>query len=1249
MAARRERDGASARRRSAPSATTDPRVQTAGPPAARARARGQVAIRPDFDLGRLIDAIRPHRPVEFRLPVRRPDDLVVFDLLVENLELKTDGSPRLEKQDPSADAHLVVELPPQSFAEEAFLQVSNADTDLGTEVSSDPEYPKKNIPRPREAVPPLPSARVRMARPSRLVFSMPPTETSLPYTLAAVLEAMRTWPLRLGLNALPDPELPFGFLEVPTLGGWLTSTVTSAGWRATRVALAAELQAIGARGIAPALAAAGQRIAERAAGGLADRAGGSLGRAMFDAMQGEVAELQRRFPALREGPAHQAGLAALSLAGTEALAAAAARTEVGMGAAFELPILPLLLAPHEPARDVTALELPHRLILSPIEEARWLHRDVPVVHSGRTELWHTRLTTAADDFGPDGPAKVRALWSPDYPITDFLPLLAPRPLPFRTSLDPLDRKMLVKLMAGYSEKRPNGRPYRPRSSQAKRLHLSALGGLLDAEGNWSPRPRGVDLEQWRHLATLGRDHYVRVVYAGFLCPFGHAASLVKVTERMFESLDGDPTRRIAVLRQRFFIVVRERVRHYAGADHEFNGHNFPFSRVEVLTRFTPDLLEPGKGQSALEPANGDVIYGGEIVERMAFWPMVPSTIGSGAEDVTFEIMATDLDGQRTSFAVPLLFVSEVVNRQKGEPVRRAYNAETVSRRRADLGSATVCYAPFDPGDVGDSRLPTASMTFAAGKLTEHKTTEPNFYPETSAAAVGIPPLQKLLGRTDAVVEVTYPEVYKHHRFGELDPAQNQGKVFLQLINQAHRLEFGGGPGQARSDALGALAAPQMAILGLSKIMGPVAATEPANPSDPKAIEHALKKVIGKDATGNPVAPTFDPVDFFKGATILGGVELATILDVATGLAGADVPKLVSRELPATAELPERIEASFAWETLIAHPDPLKLLVPGADPGKPPTKLTMNGRVLTPLADPGAATYEAVAELTNFKVNLFGFIIIWFERLRFDARQGQKPDVAVELRQGEDAVQFGGPLEFVNELRSLIPSNGFSDPPALAVTPSGINASYSLNLPTIGVGVFSLSNASLGAGFNLPFDSRPASVQFRFSERHHPFSLTVSLLGGGGFFGIGVSARGVQEIEAALEFGAAVAIDLVVASGSVEVKAGIYFHWLEKQPGKSTVELAGYVRIYGELSVLGLISASLTFNLQLAYRKEPGASIVWGEATLIVEVEVLVFSADVSVRCRREFAGGKSDPKFIDLIPDADTWTEYCEAFAEEAA
>jgi hypothetical protein len=169
------------------------------------------------------------------------------------------------------------------------------------------------------------------------------------------------------------------------------------------------------------------------------------------------------------------------------------------------------LAPiHHPA---TALELPYRVI------RRWPAAGCIVEPFAspqqRTELWHTRLTTARHDFGPDASSKVRSIWSPDYPlwgetfsVDAFVPLLEPPPKPFRMSLDPLDRAMLVRLMAGFTDTR-DGQPYHPRASRAAALQLSALGGSLAVEGNWAHRPDGVDLEQWRHIASLGRDQYVR--------------------------------------------------------------------------------------------------------------------------------------------------------------------------------------------------------------------------------------------------------------------------------------------------------------------------------------------------------------------------------------------------------------------------------------------------------------------------------------------------------------------------------------------------------------------------------------------------------------------------------------------------------------------------------------------------------------------------------------------------------------------
>jgi hypothetical protein len=1196
-------------------------------PAARASDAVAAPVTTTANLGPIWDRIGKARaPAEFRVACIRPDDLLVCDFIFENLrlELGNQGAPRLLRKDPHTSATLIVELPPQSFGEEAFLdktapEVSTVPT--GKEVypeSADKAdgVAKKNVPSPGTTLPPLPSSRIRMAGPSRLAFSMPAVEADLAFTIEAILDACRRWPMRLDVNAVPDPAR-FRLLDYAVLDPWLTRVAASGSWAQATETLVDVLG--GDRAIRASLAGGARRVAAKAIEAMRSGEAPGIEATLQRAMNDELDVFAERVTPFLEPAQRDVAAAALSLMTTQAIAGY--RT----GSSFldlvrDFPFLHVIFGPHQPARNVTALELPYRLMLSPVPESRWHHGTKPIARHGRTELWHTRLTSTTEDVGPDGPTRVRALWSPDYGIPNIVGLVNGNK-PFRMSLDPLDREMLVKLMAGFDEIDTRGRPFRPHTAQASRLALSSLGALLDAEGSWAPpAPKKVPLEQWRHVATLGRDHYVRVVYRGFLKEFGHAASLVKVTERKFEFLP-ETTHRVAVLRQRFFIIVRQPLKHYDGTGHAYAGRPFPFTDVEILTRVTPSLLAPDNAKCRLSDP-GNIIYNGAsgVPHRACFWPMTSET-----NDFLFQIAATDLSGARVSFAMPLLFVGSEANENStviAEIIRQNNLTPATPRRRASLGSASVCYAPIKDGAEGDPRLPTAAMVFKAAPVVPNRVSidEAQFYPEVDQATVGIAAIQRLLQKPDATVDVCYPEIYKTTAGGF--GAANPGELFLKLRNPFD-LAFGDA---VKSDALGGLATPSMAIQGLSRIMGPVASQRPTT-ADPNAIELGLSNVISN---------TFNPADFFDGAKILGGVELKELLDLVTGLAGGNVPKLLSKQLP------DRIEARFDWETAITHGDAtLGLFVPNAGG---PTVLAMHGLVSAPTINPAATTFEATASIVHFKVNLFGFVTVWFDHLQFSSKSGSKPDVAVDLHPGEDAIAFGGPLEFVNELRKIIPSNGFSDPPGLTVTPSGISASYSINIPSLAVGIFALEHVSLGAGFLLPFDAKPAEVRFNFAERQRPFSLTVSLLGGGGFFAIGVGTEGVREIEAALEFGAALSINLGVASGSVEVKAGVYFHWKTE-----SVELAGYVRLHGELSVLGLISASLTFNLQLAFLKEGGKAVVWGEATLEVEIDVLFLSFSVSVKCRREFGGSDGDPKFIELIPDQSTWNAYCDAFAPEAA
>jgi hypothetical protein len=116
----------------------------------------------------------------------------------------------------------------------------------------------------------------------------------------------------------------------------------------------------------------------------------------------------------------------------------------------------------------------------------------------------------------------------------------------------------------------------------------------------------------------------------------------------------------------------------------------------------------------------------------------------------------------------------------------------------------------------------------------------------------------------------------------------------------------------------------------------------------------------------------------------------------------------------------------------------------------------------------------------------------------------------------------------------------------------------------------------------------------------------------------------------------------VASGSVSIAVGVYLR-LEADKGS----LTAYFRIRGEVDVLGLISASITLELSLRYEFDTGK--LFGRASLVVEVEVLFFSASVEITCERRLAGSKGDPTLRQIMPPTagmnDDWAQYCGAFA----
>ena len=234
------------------------------------------------------------------------------------------------------------------------------------------------------------------------------------------------------------------------------------------------------------------------------------------------------------------------------------------------------------------------------------------------------------------------------------------------------------------------------------------------------------------------------------------------------------------------------------------------------------------------------------------------------------------------------------------------------------------------------------------------------------------------------------------------------------------------------------------------------------------------------------------------------------------------------------------------------------------------------------------------------------------------------------------ITFLGPLKFVNTLMQVVPLDGFSDPPYLNIDASGVGLGYTLAIPNVGIGVFSLQNLSLSAGFYLPFVDKPANVSLAFCTRENPGQVLVSLFGGGVFFAITLDTKGVQNVEMALEFGAGISLNLGVASGSVTVMGGVYF-----QKSGDAVLFSAYIRMVGKVSVLGLISVTVEFYLALEYLVDQDK--LFGIAALKVKVKIAFFSKTVTLEVRREFKG--SDPTFRQTLALPD-WQAYCDAYGD---
>ncbi|MFO1116548.1 MAG: hypothetical protein U1E28_12745 [Beijerinckiaceae bacterium] len=479
--------------------------------------------------------------------------------------------------------------------------------------------------------------------------------------------------------------------------------------------------------------------------------------------------------------------------------------------------------------------------------------------------------------------------------------------------------------------------YRPRTLGVDELTLTALGGSFDADtnfvppasanvvptGNWLPDKPGnplfdaFSIERWQQNTRLGRDIRVEVAYKGFLFPLGHRASLVKLTERHFMQgpggLEAGP---VAFQIQRLFLRIGAPIKKYPALSQPNGGRRWPVEQLEILTRVTPDILDPMAASPSDdkplydERPNGRIFlreHGGDqqVLPGLAFWPRVRARNGG---EVNFELQI-DSRGARTR--LPLIFVDNTAANdvRAMKALKDYYNAlqdktQADPRRVLQLGGNKYRYAPekepdgtsFEtekwvleaegqeqkPPEIGQlRRIKFDNTKFDFGPLLQG-VDQPPFYPVKNEAFVRIAQVDRLVGRPTDTIRVFFDAEYQafgfpqdtvldHPTGGALDPVAKTD-VYLDFRTPVEL------DPRTSGDRTGGAVRPNTTLVAMSRSRGPVGNS---------AYHNALKALAPVDFPASTGLDNPKPETFFGDATILGILDLkAAIKFLGGGLSSA---------------------------------------------------------------------------------------------------------------------------------------------------------------------------------------------------------------------------------------------------------------------------------------------------------------------------------------------------------------------------
>ncbi len=216
------------------------------------------------------------------------------------------------------------------------------------------------------------------------------------------------------------------------------------------------------------------------------------------------------------------------------------------------------------------------------------------------------------------------------------------------------------------------------------------------------------------------------------------------------------------------------------------------------------------------------------------------------------------------------------------------------------------------------------------------------------------------------------------------------------------------------------------------------------------------------------------------------------------------------------------------------------------------------------------------------------------------------------------------LQFITDAveQFFSPMDGLSITP---VAPGGVRAEFSMPVPDIGTGAFTMTGITIYSHFDLLVAGGfEVGTGLWLSRPNRPFGIAILFLGGGGWFGVDVRYRPPKvfetQVSIGLSAGAMVALNFGVARGSAGILFTIGFDFYRNwhSGGSGDVVVSVGMLIWGEFNILGIASAYLRLTLRIEYRK--GAMTGYGRISLRIKI-CWCFTLSVSSEARQDFSGG----------------------------